>query len=127
MHFPLSLPRQPVRDSPFHPCSTSVPPAGLRLPSFPEYRISVKYATEHRCGVVVSGAGLSDQISGTDPLKDNLPLQVCPAACLQQWGLLLRLAPSQLFLLQPAMLMPALCRKPSLWMSRQRLHTLQLW
>jgi hypothetical protein len=34
----------------------------------------VKYATEHRCGVVVRGGGLSDAISGTDPLKDNLPL-----------------------------------------------------
>lgn len=38
--------------------------------------MSVRYATEHRCGVVVRGPGLSDQISGTDPLKDNLPLQV---------------------------------------------------
>jgi 2,3-bisphosphoglycerate-independent phosphoglycerate mutase len=36
--------------------------------------VSVKYATEHRCGVVVRGSGLSDAISGTDPLKDNLPL-----------------------------------------------------
>jgi 2,3-diphosphopglycerate-independent phosphoglycerate mutase len=46
----------------------------LRLPSFPQHTVSVKYATEHRCGVVVRGPGLSDQISGTDPLKDNLPL-----------------------------------------------------
>ena len=55
---------------------------GLRLPSFPQHAVSVKYATEHRCGVVVRGPGLSDQISGTDPLKDNLPLQVggCRAA-----------------------------------------------
>ena len=75
----LPPPRQPLRDSPSYLCSTSVPLAGLRLPSFPEYRISVKYATEHRCGVVVSGTGLSDQISGTDPLKDDLHLQVCPA------------------------------------------------
>lgn len=44
------------------------------LPSFPQHAVSVKYATEHRCGVVVRGAGLSDAISGTDPLKDNLPL-----------------------------------------------------
>ena len=41
--------------------------------------MSVKYATEHRCGVVVRGPGLSDQISGTDPLKDNLPLLVSAA------------------------------------------------
>ena len=39
--------------------------------------MTVRYATEHRCGVAVSGPGLSDAISGTDPLKDNLPLQVC--------------------------------------------------
>ena len=37
--------------------------------------MSVKYATEHRCGVVLRGTGLSDAVSGTDPLKDNLALQ----------------------------------------------------
>jgi hypothetical protein len=47
---------------------------GLQLPSFPQHQVSVKYATEHRCGVVVRGPGLTDAISGTDPLKDNLPL-----------------------------------------------------
>ncbi len=52
-------------------------PAGLRLPSFPQHSISVRYATEHRCGVVVRGPGLSDAVSGTDPLKDNLPLLKC--------------------------------------------------
>lgn len=41
-----------------------------------QHVVSVKYATEHRCGVVVRGPGLSDQIGGTDPLKDNLPLLV---------------------------------------------------
>ncbi|CAM6012598.1 unnamed protein product [Sphagnum balticum] len=52
---------------------------GLKLPSFPEYKVSVKYATEHRCGVVVSGPGLSGNISGSDPLKDNrLLLKVKP-------------------------------------------------
>ncbi|GAB4817188.1 hypothetical protein N2152v2_004234 [Parachlorella kessleri] len=49
---------------------------GLALPRFPQHAVSVKYATEHRCGVVVRGPGLSDAISGTDPLRDNLPLQV---------------------------------------------------
>lgn len=58
--------------------STAVWAAGLPLPSFPQHSISVRYATEHRCGVVVRGPGLSDAITGTDPLKDNLPLQVCP-------------------------------------------------
>ncbi|RWW05919.1 hypothetical protein BHE74_00012638 [Ensete ventricosum] len=32
---------------------------------------STRYATEHRCGVVVKGPKLSGNISGTDPLKDN--------------------------------------------------------
>lgn len=50
--------------------------AGLRLPSFPEHAVSVRYATEHRCGVAVRGPGLSDAVSGTDPLRDNLPLRV---------------------------------------------------
>jgi 2,3-bisphosphoglycerate-independent phosphoglycerate mutase len=50
--------------------------ADLKLPSFPEHRVGVQYATEHRCGVVLSGPNLSDSISGTDPLRDNLPLQV---------------------------------------------------
>lgn len=52
---------------------------GVKLPSFPELVVKAKYATEHRCGVVVSGPGLSDDVSGTDPLKDNLPLQVSTA------------------------------------------------
>ncbi|KAF5748882.1 hypothetical protein HS088_TW04G00843 [Tripterygium wilfordii] len=43
----------------------------MKLPSFPEYEIRVRYATEHRCGVVVKGPRLSGNISGTDPLKDN--------------------------------------------------------
>lgn len=47
---------------------------GLKLPSYPQHTVSVKYATEHRCGVCVRGPGLTDFVSGTDPLKDNLPL-----------------------------------------------------
>lgn len=57
---------------PHPPLLTPVP--GLVLPSFPQHAVSVKYATEHRCGVVVRGPGLTDAIDGTDPLKDNLPL-----------------------------------------------------
>ncbi|EFJ17030.1 hypothetical protein SELMODRAFT_268500 [Selaginella moellendorffii] len=49
---------------------------GLKLPSFPAYEVRVRYATEHRCGVVVKGPGLSGNISGTDPLKDNRLLEV---------------------------------------------------
>ncbi|CAA6670658.1 unnamed protein product [Spirodela intermedia] len=44
---------------------------GIKLPSFPGYQVRVRYATEHRCGVVVKGPNLSGNISGTDPLKDN--------------------------------------------------------
>ena len=45
----------------------------ILAPSFKKVR--VKYATEHRCGVVVHGPELSGNVSGTDPLKDNLPLE----------------------------------------------------
>ncbi|KAJ1443049.1 Metalloenzyme [Sesbania bispinosa] len=44
---------------------------GMKLPSFPQYEVRVRYATEHRCGVVVKGPSLSENISGTNPLKDN--------------------------------------------------------
>jgi len=47
---------------------------GISLPSFSQHRVDVQYATEHRCGVRVRGPGLTDNISSTDPLKDNLPL-----------------------------------------------------
>ena len=51
--------------------------AGLELPDYPGYKVQVKYATEHRCGVVVSGPGLTDSVTDTDPLKDNLLLRKC--------------------------------------------------
>ncbi|KAL0090067.1 2,3-bisphosphoglycerate-independent phosphoglycerate mutase-domain-containing protein [Phycomyces blakesleeanus] len=50
---------------------------GIILPSFPNHTVAVKYATEHRCGVRVRGPNLTDEITGTDPLKDNLPLVLC--------------------------------------------------
>eukprot|EP00216_Chloropicon_sp_CCMP2111_P000264 CAMPEP_0198244346 /NCGR_PEP_ID=MMETSP1446-20131203/34367_1 /TAXON_ID=1461542 ORGANISM="Unidentified sp, Strain CCMP2111" /NCGR_SAMPLE_ID=MMETSP1446 /ASSEMBLY_ACC=CAM_ASM_001112 /LENGTH=197 /DNA_ID=CAMNT_0043928361 /DNA_START=30 /DNA_END=619 /DNA_ORIENTATION=+ len=46
------------------------------LPSFPSHRVRVKYATEHRCGVTISGPSLCDRITSTDPLRDGLPLLV---------------------------------------------------
>uniref|UniRef100_K3WQF7 Metalloenzyme domain-containing protein n=1 Tax=Globisporangium ultimum (strain ATCC 200006 / CBS 805.95 / DAOM BR144) TaxID=431595 RepID=K3WQF7_GLOUD len=49
---------------------------GMEIPAFPNVRVATKYATEHRCGVVFKGPGLCDKITGTDPLKDNLPLQM---------------------------------------------------
>lgn len=42
-----------------------------KLPSFPHHSISVKHAIDHRCGVRVRGPGLTDTITGTDPLKDG--------------------------------------------------------
>ncbi|KAG2439333.1 hypothetical protein HXX76_004692 [Chlamydomonas incerta] len=48
---------------------------GLPVPGYPGYHVTVRYATEHRCGVAVSGPGLSDAVGDTDPLKDNLPLR----------------------------------------------------
>jgi 2,3-bisphosphoglycerate-independent phosphoglycerate mutase len=50
---------------------------GMPIPKFPDVRVATKYATEHRCGVVFHGAGLSDKMSGTDPLKD----QCVPSGC----------------------------------------------
>ena len=70
--------------------------AGLSLPSFPQHTVRVKYATEHRCGVAVSGPDLSDAISGTDPLKDRLPLQVCLCRALHHCLLLYRQPPAAL-------------------------------
>lgn len=37
-------------------------------------QIDVQYATEHRCGVRLRAPGLTDTVTDTDPLKDNLPL-----------------------------------------------------
>lgn len=52
---------------------------GIKVPGYPEHTIYCKWATEHRCGVKISGPGLSSQITGTDPLKDDLPLVHCKA------------------------------------------------
>ena len=48
---------------------------GREILDYKGYTLTVKHATEHRCGVKVSGPGMTDQIIGTDPLKDNLPLK----------------------------------------------------
>jgi 2,3-diphosphopglycerate-independent phosphoglycerate mutase len=47
---------------------------GLRVPGFEEYVISVKHATEHRCGLKITGPRLTQKIEGIDPLVDNKPL-----------------------------------------------------
>ncbi|OMJ66147.1 hypothetical protein SteCoe_37118 [Stentor coeruleus] len=51
----------------------------LPVTGFENYIISVKHATEHRCGLKITGPNLSHKIEGTDPLKDNLPLFVAKA------------------------------------------------
>jgi 2,3-diphosphopglycerate-independent phosphoglycerate mutase len=50
---------------------------GIKIPGYPDHIVYCEHATEHRCGVVVSGPGLSSLITGTDPLKDDLPLIDC--------------------------------------------------
>lgn len=49
--------------------------SNLVIPEFPEVTMSLKYATEHRCGLRLhSPFGFSDVIDSMDPLKDDLPL-----------------------------------------------------
>ena len=52
------------------------PDTGIVIPGFENHRVNVRYATEHRLGLVIHGPSLCDAISGTDPLKDHRPLQV---------------------------------------------------
>lgn len=49
----------------------------LPIPGFENYSVKCEYATEHRCGLKVTGKGLSALITGTDPLKDEKPLLKC--------------------------------------------------
>lgn len=51
----------------------------VAIKGFPEYKIFCKHATEHRCGVKITGPRLNTAITGTDPLKDNLRLIDCKA------------------------------------------------
>lgn len=44
---------------------------GIPIPNYPGIQVATKYATEHRCGIVIKGKGLCDRITGTDPLKDK--------------------------------------------------------
>lgn len=46
----------------------------MKIPGYDEYKVKCEYATEHRCGLKVTGKGLSPLITGTDPLKDNKKL-----------------------------------------------------
>jgi 2,3-bisphosphoglycerate-independent phosphoglycerate mutase len=43
----------------------------IEIPGYDGYTVKCEYATEHRCGLMVKGKGLSSMITGNDPLKDN--------------------------------------------------------
>ena len=66
-------------DRSFHQWGTALCDAihNLALPAYPDVQVACKYATEHRCGVRIRAPNLTDEISGTDPLTDNLPLLKC--------------------------------------------------
>ena len=67
-------------DRAFHAWGTELCPfltSSCRLPSFPDVAVSFRYATEHRCAVVLRGPNLSDCITGTDPLVDGRLLLQC--------------------------------------------------
>ncbi len=64
-----------VHDTAGASCLCPHTPAGIKLPSYPDHTVCVRYATEHRCGVAVRGPGLSDAVGDTDPLKDKLHLK----------------------------------------------------
>ena len=49
---------------------------GMVIPGYEEYIVSCSHATEHRCGLKVSGPGLSYHITGQDPLHDDKPMMM---------------------------------------------------
>jgi 2,3-diphosphopglycerate-independent phosphoglycerate mutase len=49
---------------------------GIKIPEYPEVDVSIVYATEHRCAVRIRAPGMSDRITGTDPIHDNRPLEL---------------------------------------------------
>eukprot|EP00761_Pharyngomonas_kirbyi_P010124 gb/GECH01010142.1/.p1 GENE.gb/GECH01010142.1/~~gb/GECH01010142.1/.p1 ORF type:complete len:443 (+),score=105.66 gb/GECH01010142.1/:1-1329(+) len=50
---------------------------GIKIKGYEDYEVAVKYSTEHRCGIRLRGPHLSNNITGTDPLRDNLELLTC--------------------------------------------------
>ncbi len=52
---------------------------GLVMPSFPDYSVTLKYATEHRCGLRVRGPGMYVYVCTC--------LCVCVCVCYGVWGL----------------------------------------
>jgi len=64
-------------------CDRKFPSWGIPLCRFlteniklsdPSVSVIVEWATEHRCAVILRGKNLTDKITGTDPLKDELSL-----------------------------------------------------
>ena len=53
--------------------------SGIPIPGYPDHSVEAKYGTEHRCGFRVRGPGLSNAITGNDPLKDNKKIVQCEA------------------------------------------------
>lgn len=51
----------------------------MKIPGYEEYSVNTMHATEHRLGLKISGPGLSNEITGTDPIHDNLRLLHCEA------------------------------------------------
>jgi 2,3-diphosphopglycerate-independent phosphoglycerate mutase len=52
---------------------------GIKIPEYPEVDVHIVYATEHRCAVSIRAPGMSDRITGTDPIHDDRPLGVSRA------------------------------------------------
>ena len=46
----------------------------LKIPGYPDHTVVIRHATEHRVGLRITGYGLSNDITDTDPLKDNKKL-----------------------------------------------------
>ena len=46
----------------------------IKLNSFPDVRVYFKHTTEHRCALVLKGAGLSRMISDSDPNQNDTPI-----------------------------------------------------
>lgn len=44
----------------------------IKIPGYEQYKVTTLHATEHRIGLKVSGPNLTNDITGTDPLRDNL-------------------------------------------------------
>jgi 2,3-diphosphopglycerate-independent phosphoglycerate mutase len=49
---------------------------GIKIPEYPEVDVRIVYATEHRCAVRIRAPGMSDRITGTDPIHDDKPLEL---------------------------------------------------